>query len=83
MNLQKKLLFLNVRKNYKKNYKKNPILQIKNLKTYFPVRNGFFGGVTSHVKAVDDVSLMYTLEKLWFSWRKWLWKQQLGEQLYN
>jgi peptide/nickel transport system ATP-binding protein len=31
------------------------VLKIKNLKTYFPIRNGFFGGITSHVKAVDDV----------------------------
>ena len=47
----------NVRKaNQKKLYAKDPILQIKNLKTYFPIRNGFFGGVTNHVKAVDDVT---------------------------
>ena len=47
----------NVRKaNQKKLYVKDPILQIKNLKTYFPIRNGFFGGVTNHVKAVDDVT---------------------------
>ena len=42
--------------NQKKLYAKDPILQIKNLKTYFPVRNGFFGGVTNYVKAVDDVT---------------------------
>jgi peptide/nickel transport system ATP-binding protein len=35
---------------------KQPILKIKNLKTYFPIRNGFFGGISSHVKAVDDIS---------------------------
>ena len=29
--------------NQKKLYAKDPILQIKNLKTYFPIRNGFFG----------------------------------------
>ena len=29
---------------------KQPILKIKNLKTYFPIRNGFFGGISSHVK---------------------------------
>ena len=34
----------------------NPILQIKNLKTYFPIRNGFFGGVTNYVKFVDNVT---------------------------
>ena len=32
------------------------LLQIKNLKTYFPIRNGFFGGITDYVKAVDDIS---------------------------
>ena len=37
-------------------YSKDPILKINNLKTYFPVRNGFFGGITSYVKAVDNIS---------------------------
>ncbi|MBL7784788.1 MAG: ABC transporter ATP-binding protein [Chitinophagales bacterium] len=33
-----------------------PILQVQNLKTYFPTEKNFFGKVTSWVKAVDDVS---------------------------
>ena len=33
-----------------------PLLQIKNLKTYFPIRSGFFGGISDYVKAVDDIS---------------------------
>ena len=37
-------------------YAKEPLLKINNLKTHFPIRNGFFGGVTGYVKAVDDVS---------------------------
>ena len=37
-------------------YAQEPLLQIKNLKTHFPIRNGFFGGITGHVKAVDDIS---------------------------
>ena len=37
-------------------FAKEPILKIKNLKTYFPIKNGFFGGVTGHVKAVDGVN---------------------------
>ena len=37
-------------------YAQEPLLQIKNLKTHFPIRNGFFGGVTGHVKAVDDIN---------------------------
>ncbi len=32
------------------------ILEVKNLKKYFPIKGGFFGGVTGNVKAVDDVS---------------------------
>ena len=41
---------------HKQLYAQQPILQVKNLKTYFPVRKGVFGRVTDHVKAVDDVS---------------------------
>jgi peptide/nickel transport system ATP-binding protein len=41
---------------HKELYAKEPIMQIKNLKTYFPIRNGFFGGVSDHVKAVDNIT---------------------------
>jgi peptide/nickel transport system ATP-binding protein len=34
----------------------NIILDVKELKKYFPIRSGFFRQVTGHVKAVDDVS---------------------------
>jgi peptide/nickel transport system ATP-binding protein len=37
-------------------FSNEPILKINNLKTYFPIRNGFFGGITDYVKAVDDIS---------------------------
>ncbi len=37
-------------------YSKEPILQIKNLKTYFPIKKGIFGKAKDFVKAVDDVS---------------------------
>ncbi len=40
----------------KKLFSKDPVLKIKSLKTYFPIKGGFFGGVTDHVKAVDNVS---------------------------
>lgn len=33
------------------------LLEIKNVKKHFPLQKGFFGGVQSWVKAVDDVSL--------------------------
>ena len=35
---------------------KEPILQVKNLRTWFPTEHNFFGQVMKHVKAVDDVS---------------------------
>jgi len=37
-------------------YSQDPILKITNLKTFFPIKNGFFGGITSYVKAVDNIS---------------------------
>ncbi len=37
-------------------FSNEPILKINKLKTYFPIRNGFFGGITDYVKAVDDIS---------------------------
>jgi peptide/nickel transport system ATP-binding protein/oligopeptide transport system ATP-binding protein len=37
------------------------LLEIRNLKKYFPVRRGVFSRVVSHVKAVDDVS--FTIRK--------------------
>tara|TARA_A100001035_G_scaffold109817_1_gene86028 strand:- start:14 stop:1795 length:1782 start_codon:yes stop_codon:yes gene_type:complete len=43
-------------KQHKVLYAQKPLLQIKNLKTYFPIRNGFFGGITDYVKAVDNIS---------------------------
>lgn len=33
------------------------LLEIKNVKKHFPLKKGFFGGVKSWVKAVDDVTL--------------------------
>ena len=32
------------------------LLEVSHLKKYFPIKGGFFGGVTGQVKAVDDVS---------------------------
>jgi peptide/nickel transport system ATP-binding protein len=36
--------------------KLEPILKIKNLKTWFPIKKGFLNKTIDHVKAVDDVS---------------------------
>jgi len=41
---------------HKDMYAKEPVLQIKNLKTYFPLKRNIFGKVTEEVKAVDDVT---------------------------
>ncbi len=35
---------------------KEPIMQVKNLRTWFPSKKNFFGKVTDYVKAVDDVT---------------------------
>ncbi|MCX7841006.1 MAG: ATP-binding cassette domain-containing protein, partial [Anaerolineae bacterium] len=34
----------------------NKLLEVKNLKKYFPIRKGFFRKTTGYVRAVDDVS---------------------------
>jgi peptide/nickel transport system ATP-binding protein len=41
---------------HEKLYKQEPVLKIKDLKTYFPIKKGFFGKAESYVKAVDNVS---------------------------
>jgi peptide/nickel transport system ATP-binding protein len=41
---------------HKAMYARQPILQLKNLKTSFPVNKGMFGKPTAYVNAVDDIS---------------------------
>ena len=38
------------------NEEKQPLLQVRNLKKYFPIIKGFFNRVTGHIHAVDGVS---------------------------
>src|ERR1700761_2190468 len=33
-----------------------PLLDVRNLRTFFPIRKGFLRNVVGHVRAVDDVS---------------------------
>lgn len=33
-----------------------PLLEVRNLKTYYPIKGGFFRRTIGHVKAVDDIS---------------------------
>jgi oligopeptide/dipeptide ABC transporter ATP-binding protein len=43
----------------------NPLLEVRNIKTYFPIRAGFWQRVVDHVRAVDDVSFaLYPEETL-------------------
>jgi peptide/nickel transport system ATP-binding protein len=37
-------------------YEKEPVLKIRNLKTFFPIKKGVFGKTTDYVRAVNDVS---------------------------
>ena len=37
-------------------YRKEPLLSVKNLKTWFPVTSGFMSRTKGYIKAVDDVS---------------------------
>lgn len=37
-------------------YASKPLLSVKNLCTWYPIRNGLFGKVTDYVKAVDEIS---------------------------
>ncbi|SIT68872.1 ABC transporter ATP-binding protein [Edaphobacillus lindanitolerans] len=46
--------------NSKKKEREN-LLEVKNLKTYYPIHGGFFKHVVGNVKAVDDVS--FTIKK--------------------
>jgi len=39
-------------------YSRKPLLEIKNLQTYFPVRQGMFSNTKRVVKAVDDISFV-------------------------
>ena len=36
---------------------KPPLLEVKNLRKYFPIRKGFLRRIVGNVRAVDDVSL--------------------------
>lgn len=45
-----------------------PLLQVNNLKMYFPVRSGIFLRQAGWVKAVDDVSFNIYPAKRWGWW---------------
>lgn len=41
---------------HQKIYEREPILKVRNLKTYYPIQKGIFGKAKDFVRAVDDVS---------------------------
>ena len=44
------------KKNHEKLYSTTPVLEVENLKTWFPLKKNWLGKTTEWVKAVDDVS---------------------------
>ncbi|MCY4512095.1 MAG: ABC transporter ATP-binding protein [Bdellovibrionales bacterium] len=46
-----------LKSNIKREFSKENLLEVKNLKKYFPLEKNFFGKPVSWIKAVDDISL--------------------------
>jgi oligopeptide/dipeptide ABC transporter ATP-binding protein len=60
------------------------LLEVKNLKKYFPVKAGMFGGKLAYVKAVDDVSFdIYKGETLGLVGESGCGKSTTGRMLVN
>ena len=63
-------------------YKNAPLLQVKNLCTWFPIKNGFFGAAKDFVKAVDDVTFnVYPGETLGLVGESGCGKSTLGRSI--
>ena len=47
-----------------------PLLEVENLKKYFPVQKGVLTRTVGHVKAVDGVSFSLNRERPWGWWAR-------------
>ena len=71
-------------KNHKIIYEKPPILEIRELKTYFSIKKGLFSKGKNEVKAVDDVSLkVYEGETLGLVGESGCGKTTLGRSIMH
>jgi peptide/nickel transport system ATP-binding protein len=63
-------------------YSRTPILRVKNLKTYFPIKEGLFKRTTDYIAAVDDVTFdVYPGETLGLVGESGCGKSTLGRSI--
>jgi peptide/nickel transport system ATP-binding protein len=68
--------------NFKKLFSQAPILQVKNLKNYFPIKEGFFKRSKDYIAAVDDVTFdVYPGETLGLVGESGCGKSTLGRSI--